>query len=146
MAQLKSELSEDSRLLSEQLLIRESPEGIVIELIDTADSALFAVGSNKPSAELLALVEAITPSLFAFENDLKLVGHTDDRQFSGGRAYDNWDLSAERALTAMRLLRSSGLPTDRIREVSGRADTEPLIRSDPSAPQNRRISVTIMTR
>lgn len=143
---LKAELREDSQLLSEQLLVRQSPDGIVIELIDTDDAALFEIGSSKPSPAMVALIEAITPSLFAFENDIKLVGHTDDRQFAEGRAYDNWDLSAERALTALRMMRAYGLPQDRVSEVSGKADSEPLIKSDPSAAQNRRISITILTR
>ena len=59
--------------------------------------------------------------------------------------YDNWNLSADRANTARRLLVRSGVSRDRIREVSGKADTDPLIKEDPSAAQNRRISITILT-
>jgi chemotaxis protein MotB len=31
-------------------------------------------------------------------------------------------------------------------DVDGKADTDPLIKDNPSAAQNRRISITILTR
>ena len=43
------------------------------------------------------------------------------------------------------LLLRSGIDRSRIREVSGKADTDPLIKENPSAAQNRRISITILT-
>jgi chemotaxis protein MotB len=45
---------------------------------------------------------------------------------------------------ARRLLIENGFPAARIQEVSGRADTDLLVRDDPSAAQNRRISITLL--
>jgi len=56
------------------------------------------------------------------------------------------DSSRDRANTARRLLMRSGVDRSRIREVSGKADTDPLIKDNPSAAQNRRISITILTK
>ena len=145
MARLQQALGEEHKQLSEHLIVKMSPEGIVMELVDSSDLPLFHVGRSDPTDLLPELLGVVTTSFNTFENDLKISGHTDNRQYRNGAGYDNWNLSADRANTARRLLVESGIAVDRIREVSGRADTDPLITEDPSAPQNRRISITILT-
>ena len=44
---------------------------------------------------------------------------------------------------ARRLMVNAGMPVTQINEVAGKADTEPLV-EDRYAPQNRRISITIL--
>jgi chemotaxis protein MotB len=106
---------------------------------------LFASGRSEPSAVLHELLKVVAPSFAKFENAVKIVGHTDDRQYRDGAHQDNWSLSADRANAARRLLIAQGLDGSRVREVSGRADTAPLVDAAPSAAQNRRISITILT-
>jgi len=142
---LKESLGEKSRRLSEHLLIKMSPEGIVLELVDSESTPLFPVGRSQPSDLLIELLGTVSETFGTFENDIKIVGHTDNRRYRNDAMYDNWNLSADRANTARRLLVRSGVSRDRIREVSGKADTDPLIKEDPSAAQNRRISITILT-
>ncbi len=142
---LKESLGEKSHQLSEHLLIKMSPEGIVLELVDSESTPLFPVGRSQPSDLLVELLETVSETFGTFENDIKIVGHTDNRRYRNDAMYDNWNLSADRANTARRLLVRSGVSRDRIREVSGKADTDPLIKEDPSAAQNRRISITILT-
>jgi chemotaxis protein MotB len=122
-----------------------SPEGIVLELVDSESTPLFPVGRSQPSDLLVELLDTVSETFGTFENDIKIVGHTDNRRYRNDAMYDNWNLSADRANTARRLLVRSGVSRDRIREVSGKADTDPLIKEDPSAAQNRRISITILT-
>lgn len=142
---LKDSLGEKSHQLSEHLMIKMSPEGIVLELVDSESTPLFPVGRSQPSDLLVELLETVSETFGTFENDIKIVGHTDNRRYRNDAMYDNWNLSADRANTARRLLVRSGVSRDRIREVSGKADTDPLIKEDPSAAQNRRISITILT-
>jgi chemotaxis protein MotB len=142
---LKESLGEKSHQLSEHLLIKMSPEGIVLELVDSESTPLFPVGRSQPSDLLVELLDTVSETFGTFENDIKIVGHTDNRRYRNDAMYDNWNLSADRANTARRLLVRSGVSRDRIREVSGKADTDPLIKEDPSAAQNRRISITILT-
>ncbi|MEL6831174.1 MAG: OmpA family protein, partial [Pseudomonadota bacterium] len=92
--------------------------------------------------ELLTIVNG---SMGKFQNPLKIVGHTDNLQYRDDAVYNNWDLSVDRANAARRLLIGAGLPYARIQEVSGKAYTQPLIEENPAAPQNRRISITILT-
>ncbi|HRX73715.1 MAG TPA: flagellar motor protein MotB [Hyphomonas sp.] len=143
---LKKGLTEDGHQISEHMLIKMSPEGIVVEVTDSDQTPLFPVGSSNPSDLLSDLMDQVAGSFGSFENKIKIVGHTDSRTYRNAAVYDNWNLSADRANTARRLLVRSGLPADRIEEVSGKADSEPLVPDDPSAAQNRRISITILTR
>nr|WP_321360586.1 flagellar motor protein MotB [uncultured Hyphomonas sp.] len=142
---LKKGLTEDGHQISEHMLIKMSPEGIVVEITDSAQTPLFPVGSSHPSELLADLMGQVADSFSSFENQVKIVGHTDNRTYRNAGIYDNWNLSADRANTARRLLVHSGMPADRIREVSGKADSAPLLPEDPAAPQNRRISITILT-
>ncbi|KCZ52204.1 flagellar motor protein MotB [Hyphomonas pacifica] len=142
---LRAELSQDSKRLSEHLLIKMSPEGMVLEIIDSDSSPLFAVGNSQPTPLLEELLGSIAGSLSEFRNDIKIVGHTDSLQYRVDANYDNWNLSTDRANTIRKLLLEQGLMPSRLREVSGRADTDPLAPEDPSASQNRRISIVILT-
>ena len=142
---LRDELSQDAKHLSEHLMIKMSPEGMVLEVVDSDSSPLFAVGSSNPTPLLMELLTSISSSLGTFQNDLKIVGHTDSLQYRQDNGYDNWNLSTDRANTIRRLLLSQGLMPSRLREVSGRADTDPLAPDNPSASQNRRISIVILT-
>ncbi len=142
---LRDELSQDAKHLSEHLMIKMSREGMVLEVVDSDSSPLFAVGSSNPTPLLMELLTSISGSLGTFQNDLKIVGHTDSLQYRQDNGYDNWNLSTDRANTIRRLLLSQGLMPSRLREVSGRADTDPLAPDNPSASQNRRISIVILT-
>lgn len=142
---LKQSLGEEGRALSEHILIKMSPEGIVIELVDSESTPLFPVGRSEPSDVLIELLGMVSNTFETFENDIKIVGHTDNRRYRNDAIYDNWNLSADRANTARRMLQRSGIDRSRIREVAGKADTDPLLKDNPSAAQNRRISITILT-
>lgn len=143
---LKDSMGEKSQQFSEHLLIKMSPEGIVLELVDSESTPLFPVGRSQPSDLLVELLDMVSEAFLSFENDIKIVGHTDNRRYRNDAVYDNWNLSADRANTARRMLERSGISRDRIREVSGKADTDPLIKDNPAAAQNRRISITILTK
>lgn len=144
VAQLEMMLSGESEALSEHIQVKLSPEGIVMELVDSDDVPLFALGESNPTGLLVELVAKVTESFGAFGNNIKVVGHTDSLAFRDDFKFDNWDLSTERANVARRMLVEEGFPLERIQEVSGRADTDLLVPDDPYAAQNRRISITLL--
>jgi chemotaxis protein MotB len=143
---LKQSLTDKGSRLSEHMLIKMSPEGIVLEITDSEDAPLFPVGQSDPSTLLTDMLGLVANSFTTFENSIKIVGHTDNLSYRNGAAYDNWNLSADRANAARKLLLAANLDPTRILEVSGKADTDPLVEDNPSAAQNRRISITILTR
>ncbi|MDB2438728.1 OmpA family protein [Hellea sp.] len=140
---LNQALIKESADLLEHVSLKMSPDGLVIELIDSDDKPLFLIGDTTPSDLLKQLLKVVTKSFETVQNDIKIVGHTDGRVFINKQHYSNWDLSTDRANTARRLLISYGFPYEQITEVSGKAYTDPLA-SDPLAAQNRRISIIIL--
>ena len=141
----RSILGTHDQALSEHLQIKMSPEGIVLEITDSESTPLFSSGSSYPSETMKQLIAIVADIFGEFGNDIKIVGHTDSTHFRNSAVYDNWNLSADRANAARRLLMQAGVPANRIREVAGKADASPLIADDPGAAQNRRISITILT-
>ena len=135
--------SDDTNNLARHIQTHVTPEGLVIELVDVDGSPLFDVGSTNASPTLHLLLKAVTSSLALVENEISIVGHTDSLAYSGARDYSNWELSTDRANIARRLMVENGFPQNMIDAVSGKADTEPLV-DDRYAPQNRRISITIL--
>ena len=128
--------------LERHFFLRITAEGLVIEIIDSDDQPLFASASAKPAPLLRLLIDVLVPVLGETTNDIAVVGHTDAVPF-GGADYSNWELSADRANAARRMLTGRGLPEARISRVSGKAAVEPLV-VDRTAPQNRRIAITLL--
>ena len=125
-------------------MVKLAPEGIIVELADSEDTPLFSLGRSNPTPLMLTLLEVVAGSFDQFGNNVKIVGHTDDRQYNKAAIYDNWSLSLDRGAVARRTLVENGVAASRIVEVSGKADTAPLVPENPSAAQNRRISIVIL--
>jgi chemotaxis protein MotB len=89
--------------------------------------------------KLLAAVGGIIASL---PNRVSISGHTagNDSDTNG----NSWELSSARANVARSLLQTGGLSSDRIYEVAGKANSEPLLPEDPNASANRRLSILLM--
>ena len=113
-----------------------------IDLTDMERAPLFEIGEGRLNARGEALVTFAGTALKAFELPVTLEGHTDAHP-SETPGYSNWELSADRANSARRLLIEGGVSPDRIRAVTGLAATLPLITENPYLPANRRISITL---
>lgn len=135
--------SEQGDELLKHLAMRITPEGLLIEIAETARTPLFASASSAPSPVMRALMEAIAPVIAKLRNRVAIVGHTDGRPFSPGSRLNNWTLSMARADAARRLLKDNGLPSERVARISGSADRDPLS-EDVYAPENRRIGLTLL--
>ena len=97
----------------------------------------------KPQAA--ALLEKLAPVFARMKNRLEVHGHSDGRKFEGATSKkNNWTLSFERANEARRVLEEAGVPAGKITGVQARADTQPLNKKDPLAPENRRLAILIL--
>ncbi len=63
----------------------------------------------------------------------------------GADGRSNWELSSDRANAARRVLVQNGVDPAHVRNVVGRADTDPFIKDNPADPQNRRISIVLLS-
>ena len=129
---------------AKNLVIDRSPRGLRIQLIDRSESAMFPRGSSRMHKYTKQLLLRIAVVLRKFDNEIAVAGHTDGVQYVGGGGYSNWELSADRANASRRFLMRFGVPANRIVEVVGRADRDPLIKEKPEDPRNRRISITLL--
>jgi flagellar motor protein MotB len=121
--------------------------------IGISGSVLFAFNSAELQPEGRQLLKSLAGPLAAYlkarDEALMVSGFTDDRQVRGGsgKFADNWELSAQRALTVTRALIEEGLPSSAVfaaafgseQPVASNADAEGRAR-------NRRVEMAPMPR
>jgi chemotaxis protein MotB len=106
----------------------------------------FVTGSPAPTPNGERLLQVLAGQLGQMPNSLVIEGHTDAQPFRNVTAttrYTNWELAADRANAARRLLHSAGVRPAQVVEVRGFADQRLLNPVDPSDPRNRRVSVVV---
>ena len=136
---------EGSELLSGKSVnvsLQREENALRLELIDLDRAPLFQKGESRLNARGQKLIQLAADAITPTGLMLSIEGHTDSDPIRRP-GYSNWELSADRANAARRLLISSGLPASRIRSVSGLADTRPLASEAADLPQNRRLSIVV---
>lgn len=122
---------------------RVTDEGLIIELFDLEDSALFEAGTAAATGKMLKLVEMISGVIGIVANSIAISGHTDSTLFAIA-GYSNWELSSDRAHMARRLLVDGGVNPVRMERVTGKSDRRPAVAANPTDPRNRRIEITLL--
>lgn len=149
MTEIKEKLDQamkkapEFKQLKEHIQMTVTGEGLRIELLETEKGMFFDSGSSKPSAFGQDLLMRLAQELAKLPNKMLLEGHTDATPFSSAAAYSNWELSADRANAARRLMQEKGLRHDQISQVRGFADQRLRSPGNPRDPSNRRISLIV---
>jgi chemotaxis protein MotB len=147
--QLKSKLEQTLHQLpnfdqlKDQVVMTLTSEGLRIELLESESGTFFELGSPHPNATGQRLLAMLAQELGQVPNKLSLEGHTDSKPYAGKGNYGNWELSADRANAARRLMQESGLRQDQVSQVRGYADQKLRTPEDPFDPSNRRISLIV---
>src|SRR5436305_2106236 len=121
MGKLKDEIEKAMRRLpnfdklKDQIEIKVTPEGLRIELLESAKGTFFDLGSPKPNQNGEELLDLLAGELGKLPNKISIEGHTDSKPYSGKRNYGNWELSTDRANSARRLMQQRGWETSRWR-------------------------------
>ena len=123
--------------------VTQGEDGITISLADSLTTGMFEIGSAKPNADTIRLVEEVARVLSERGGTVIIRGHTDSLQYAGGE-YDNWRLSTARAHMAYYMLLRGGLDEDRVSAIEGFADRRPKLPDDPEAAANRRIEILLV--
>jgi chemotaxis protein MotB len=129
--------------LKNQITLTVTPEGLRIELLETASGTFFDLGSPTPNANGRELLIRLAQELGKVPNKITIEGHTDAKPYSGKGDYSNWELSADRANAARRIMQENGLRSDQVSQVRGYADQQLRDPKSPFDPSNRRISVIV---
>ena len=147
----KRQAEEQRRLALEEALAEPLSSGRVTfqdGKIGISGSVLFSLNSDQLQAEGVALLSTLVQPLKVYlgeRNEMLMVsGFTDDLPIQKGnlRYQDNWELSAQRALTVTRALIEAGMPADNVFAAAFGAHN-PLVPNldDGSRAQNRRVEM-----
>jgi chemotaxis protein MotB len=134
----------DLKSLADNIKVDRVPEGLRIQLVDQEKVAMFASGSAVPLDHTVALLQKVAEVIKTMPNRISISGHTDAVAYRGRNNYSNWELSADRANASRRILVDAGYPIKNIMRVEGRAETDPFVKEDPNADNNRRIAVILL--
>ncbi|MEG1453976.1 MAG: OmpA family protein, partial [Comamonas sp.] len=130
-----------------QIRVLVTPDGLQIQIVDEQNRPMFDSGSAIVKPYMQDILRAVGAALGETENRISLSGHTDAAPYgNGSRGYSNWELSGDRANASRRELIAAGMPADKLARVVGMAESDLLDTANPRAPQNRRITITVLTR
>jgi chemotaxis protein MotB len=126
--------------IGDRIEIIQTSAGLRIELAEGANGAeFFGIASTAMTNTMKRTLEIVAQELSPLRNPIVIEGHTDAAQYAG--LYSNWELSADRANAARRVMEEAGLNPSRIVEVRGMADRQLRNPANPLDPRNRRISI-----
>ena len=149
MEQLKQRIEQgikakqDLEKLSKQIEITITAEGLRIELLEDTNGTFYEIGSARLSKSGQELLAVLAEELKTLPNALLIEGHTDAAQYSSDATYTNWELSADRANAARRLMQQDGVRSNQVTQVRGYADQMLRVKANPFDPSNRRISILV---
>lgn len=127
---------------SGQVRVTQNARGIGIEL---NASVLFAQGEATLQQEAREVLGAVAGLLKDAPQRIEVEGHTDNLPITNERFASNWELSAVRAASVVRLFIESGVQDLRLSAI-GHGATRPVAPNDTPANQarNRRVAVMIL--
>ena len=131
------------KTLRKQIEFTITAEGLRIDLLESSGSAFFDSGSAGMGPEAERIFAVIAHELGTLDNTIVVEGHTDSQQYANAERYTNWELSADRANAARRVMERGGLKSSQLLEVRGQADRQLKVAADPLDPRNRRVSVLV---
>jgi flagellar motor protein MotB len=152
----RREAEQDRRMVLEEALAAPLASGRITlrdGRIGISGSVLFALNSDQLQAEGRELLSSLIPPLKLYlleQNDLLMVsGFTDDLPIQDGNLHfnDNWELSAQRALTVTRALIEEGMPPSLVFAAAFGAEQPVVANTDSeSRSRNRRVEMAPVPR
>ena len=149
MSQLKEKLEQAMKTIpafqqmKDNVELTITNEGLRVELLESEKGMFFESGNAHPTTLGQELLVRLAEELGKLPNTILIEGHTDAKPYPGAVTYSNWELSADRANSARRLMQDRGLRTSQVLQVRGFADQHLRKPADPTNPSNRRISVIV---
>jgi len=123
--------------------VRDGRNGIEVEI---KASILFASGSAALSDSAIPVLERIADKLKVDDSMINVQGFTDNVPISNYEFASNWELSAARAVSVVRLFARDGIAPERLAAV-GFGEYRPIASNDTAdgRNQNRRVVLMIHT-
>lgn len=124
--------------------VTQSPRGITVEI---NASVLFASGEARLSPVSVQALQAVAEVLKYDYHDIQVEGHTDSVPINNQTFPSNWELSAVRAGSVVRLFIDAGVVAPRLAAI-GYGSTRPVEsnETEEGRQRNRRVEVVILSR
>ena len=122
-----------------------TPEGLRVNVYDRARKPIFDPNSaeftkyGKWIFSTLAWQVSRYPKFFLME----LEGHTEAGRKPKSETYGPWELTADRANSARRILEEHGVKPAQVRKVTGLASNQPMPDTDGADERNRRVTILL---
>ena len=148
-AKVEAMIASNSKLNEYRSQIRTeiTQDGLMIQIVDEQNRPMFDSGSALVKPYMRDILREIGAAMGSAENSISLSGHTDAAPYGNAdRGYSNWELSADRANASRRELVAAGMPLGKLARVVGMASSDPLLPEETRAAQNRRITITVLTK
>jgi len=128
-------------IANEQLTIRGNELWIEIEL---NSSLLFPSGDALPNDQAFLLIDKVAGILAPFDNPIHVEGFTDNLPISTSQFPTNWELSAARAGSVVRMLAAQGVDPSRMAAV-GYGEFQPVADNATAEgrARNRRVILVV---
>lgn len=113
--------------------------------IDINDSLLFAPGSAELATAAASILNEVAVMIKDNDRMIQVEGHTDNIAIHNALFFSNWELSAVRASSVVRMLSDAGIAEDRLSAL-GFGHTQPISGNDTELgrSKNRRVSIMIL--
>jgi chemotaxis protein MotB len=110
LQELQNKVDENPQLqrFKDQILFEITQDGLRIQIMDAENRPMFASGSARLQPYFEDILLALTDTIAAVPNKISISGHTDAKPFVGRGDFGNWELSADRANAARRVLIAGG--------------------------------------
>jgi chemotaxis protein MotB len=133
----------DFEKLKSHIEMTVTAEGLRIELSESATGTFFDSGSAKLNDDGKQMLVTLAQELGNLPNKLSIEGHIDSTPYAPSATYGSWELSADRANAARRVMQGNGIRADQVTQVRGFADQRLHKPDAPLDPSNHRISLIV---
>jgi len=133
----------DQLVRKDMVTVRRSDFWIEVEM---RTDILFPSGSARLADDAVNIIERLGGVLAPFPNPIRVEGYTDNKPIKTAVFYSNWELSAARAGSVVRVLSTHGVGPERL-AVIGYGEQRPLKPNDTADGRNanRRVVVVILS-
>jgi chemotaxis protein MotB len=133
----------DDLVKANMVIVRRTDFWIEVEI---QTDILFPSASAQLSPNAVGVIERLGSALAPFPNSIRVEGHTDNRPIKTVAFTSNWELSAARAGSVVRVLESRGVDPERL-AVIGYGEHRPTHPNTTEAGRNanRRVIIVILS-
>jgi chemotaxis protein MotB len=133
----------DQLVRKDMVTVRRSDFWIEVEM---RTDILFPSGSARLADDAVNIIERLGGVLAPFPNPIRVEGYTDNKPIKTAVFYSNWELSAARAGSVVRVLSTHGVSPERL-AVIGYGEQRPLQPNETADGRNanRRVVVVILS-